>query len=237
MQGECPTHSSWTGTSAQSQREQMQEPWYLRVRRSKFCQRTTVHKTHACLSLDRLICLKRVPKASRNNLAQTFITVFDKISSQPDLLSHWCSLFTFIGRCLSVTKKDNNNSQSLASKVNERIRAFQSGEEAPATRDQKKARKPKLSTQSPSEELSKRVSVKIEASDIKGAIRVASSDEEMVDPSDPAVVDELRKKYPPRFNAVSSIPVPSSESPVVCRDSSVSEAIQSFPSGSVAGPD
>ena len=142
---------------------------------------------------DRLDCLKRVPKASRNNLARAFITVFDKICSQPDLLSHWCSLSTIIGKCLSVTKKANNNSQSLASKVNERIRAFESGEEAPATRDQKKARKPKPSTQSPSEELSKRVSVKIEASDIKGAIRVASSDEEMVDPGDPAVVDELRK--------------------------------------------
>ena len=185
---------------------------------------------------DRLDCLKRVPKASRNNLARAFITVFDKICSQPDLLSHWCSLFTLIGKCLSATKKDNNNSQSLAPKVNERIPAFQSSEEAPATRDQKKARKPKPSTQSPSEELSKRVSAKIEASDIKGAIRVASSDEEMVDPSDPAVVDELRKKHPPRSNAVSSIPVPSSESPVVCRVSSVSEAIQSFASGSAAGP-
>ena len=37
---------------------------------------------------DRLDCLMRVPKASRNNLARAFITVFDKMCSQPDLLSH-----------------------------------------------------------------------------------------------------------------------------------------------------
>ena len=93
-------------------------------------------------------------------------------------------------------KKDNNDSQSLASKVNERIRLFQSGQVTAQPQDRKKAREAKHS-QTPSEELSKRVSTKKEAFDIKGAIRVASSDEQMADSSDVSVANELEEKHPP----------------------------------------
>ena len=155
---------------------------------------------------------------------------------QPDNLSLWCRLFTLIGNCLSVPKKDNNDSQSLASEVNERIRLFQSGQVTAQPQDRKKARKATHS-QTPSDEMSKRVSRKIEAFDIKGAIRVASSDEQMADASDVSVVNELKEKHPPRSFCDINNPLPANESPVTCHPSDVRDAIQSFPFGSAAGPD
>ena len=53
--------------------------------------------------IDNIQCLKRVPKASRNNLARALIDVLNKVIAAPSELANWCSLHTLARNCLNST--------------------------------------------------------------------------------------------------------------------------------------
>ncbi len=99
--------------------------------------------------------------------------------SAPSELDNWCSLFTLAGKCLNVSKQDSKNNQTLATKVNELIRLFLAGH-ALVTEAKKTTQSRKHWTLP--EELGNRVATKIEAFDVRGAIRLAAYDRTMADP-------------------------------------------------------
>ena len=70
---------------------------------------------------------------------------------------------------------------------------------------------------------------------IRGAIRLAASDEKMADFSD-RVIQELKEKHPPR-QAKRSKQLNSEITPVNCSTREIKEANLFFPSGSAGGPD
>ena len=84
---------------------------------------------------------------------------------------------------------------SLATKVNERIGLFLTGQQpGEVPKDLKK--RPKAEARgdrtSPEQELGNLVGSKIEEFNVKGAIRIAASDEKIADSSDPKVIQELK---------------------------------------------
>ncbi len=93
-------------------------------------------------------------------------------------------------------------------------------------------------THNPDEGLAKRVSTKIEEGDIKGAIRLASSDDVLADFSD-ETYEALQSKHP-LIHPDSHIPSPPEMgAPNIFEVSRVDviQAIRSFPCGSAEGPD
>jgi len=85
------------------------------------------------------------------------------------------------------------------------------------------------------------ISEKLEEGDVRGAIRLASSDDSMA-PHDEKTLAELRLKHPPRRTVPIDGPLPlitqtSSNQPIAVQERDVIEAIKSFPAGSAGGVD
>ena len=104
----------------------------------------------------------------------------------------------------------------------------------PSTVRRRKLRKP----HNPDEGLAKRVSTKIEEGDIKGAIRLASSDDALADFSD-ETYEALRSKHPPTHpdSHIPSLPDMGAPDMLEVSRVDVIQAIRSFPCGSAGGPD
>ena len=120
---------------------------------------------------------------------------------------------------------------SLASKVNKALEAFPSNTRSKTvTRVRKQASEYKLAA---------RVSEKLEEGDIRGAIRLAASDD-TVAPRNDETFAALRLKHPVRAASLDGPPLPPSSSAPCClsvQESNIVDAIKSFPAGSAGGID
>ena len=143
----------------------------------------------------------------------------------------WNRLFQFATSCLRLPHRGNPH-QSLASKIKDQLRveALPSVHGNPSLSKRKKPR-------DPLEGLARQVSSKIEDGDVRGAIRLASSEDTLADFSDNTFT-ALQAKHPLSHPdcSISSLPKVSSGSLVVTAGV-VIRAIKSFPNSSAGGSD
>ena len=173
--------------------------------------------------------LSRIPKGARVNCSKAYCKVLNELVKNPDKKENWRALIFFAQNCLSNPNRGGRKKNSLATVVNKKIVDFEKG-----TVEKKKPQNPGKKKFKPPT-IANLVASKMAAADVKGAVRLASSDDSVLKPS-PEIKKKLEDKHPkppddtvmPPFN-----PLPG----VVCDRRSVLEGIRSFPPGSSGGPD
>ena len=170
--------------------------------------------------------LHRIPKASRPQLAPALTQVIKDVLAYNDI-SSWKRLMQFAGICLQRPKRAGKKSKSPASVVNGQLKNFLLGL-VPENQD--------YSANKPSE-LRKIVSAKLSDMDIRGAVRLLSSDAKLLS-STPETMEKLKKKHP-EAHTDTVLPLPPEEpgESLVCTREDVLKAIKSFRNGSGGGPD
>jgi hypothetical protein len=143
--------------------------------------------------------LKRLPRASRYPAASKLDGLLRDVVEDPDLVDRWVSLLIFAFQCFGVPgqRGGKRHLSSLASKVNTAIANFPIAS-PPAPNSHKPAGIKKRSTSS---DVAALVSSKLEEGDIRGAIRLAASDDTMA-PFDDVTAVALRDKHPARSPSV-----------------------------------
>ena len=178
--------------------------------------------------------LKRVPKASRTPAADKLAETLRQIVVDPDNIDKWRALMSFTFACFSIPgqRGGKRNLNSLASKINAAIASFPDVSEQVTSHQQKKSK----SRPSSDFNLASRVSSKLEDGDIRGAIRLAASDDALA-PFDDVTADGLRLKHPSRAVSTNPPPSPTNESCLFLHQADILAAIKSFMPGSASGPD
>ena len=177
--------------------------------------------------------VKRIPKASRIQAARAFKETIEKIIRNNDV-SSWDELMKFPMNCLRCPKRRGRKAPSLSTVINRQIRNHTEGIGA-ALASANQTRQP------PGEQdnLARSVMTKISLGDVRGAVRLISSDCKIIQPS-PAASFELQEKHPPQHSE-STLPWNLSDEERIesMRTSStaVKRAIDSFANGSSGGPD
>lgn len=193
--------------------------------------------------------LKYIPKASRIMAATKFTTVLDRIVADPDNVSLWQQFLMFTHSCFTVGERGGKrHSTTLATKVNNALSAFPTTGyrlQPPVVCNKKKTRIKPLNVNIDSN-LAARVSAKIEEGDVRGAVRLAVSDD-ILAPCTNAAADALRLLHPRRAAPVTGSPSPPEPNVINVNDSmrsvltlsveDIAEAIKSFPAGSAGGLD
>ena len=145
--------------------------------------------------------LKHIPKASRSLAAEKLASLLERLISTPDNIELWSQLFRFGNSCFRVPgeRGGKRHLSSLASKVNRAISDF------PAISFTKQNKsipaKARIRT-NPS--LASCVSAKIEEGDIRGAVRLAISDESFA-PQNAETPNALKLLHPPRFSQAATV--------------------------------
>ena len=190
---------------------------------------------------ERCRLLKRIPKASRTLAAEKLAAVLSRIVANPDDVSAWSDLLYFSFACFAVPggRGGKNHQSSLTSKFNSALNAYPNRQELASRSSQSKSKISKRKTTT-AENIASRISEKLEEGDVRGAIRIAASDDTLARP-DEKTLDALRVKHPPRMTA-SSDSLPSTDSqnnspPLVVQERAIIDAIKSFPAGSAGGVD
>jgi hypothetical protein len=186
--------------------------------------------------------LKYIPKASRSFAAGKLSVILDRIVSAPDNMEAWRQLLLFTYCCFGVRERGGKKHRSsLATKVNKSMSDFPIV--APAVRQVKpiNANKKKSKLLNVISNLAARVSAKLEEGDIRGAVRMAASNDTIA-PYDDETVAALRQLHPQRAVSVNGVsqPLDVNNSPVadlILSDNDIIAAITSFPTGSAGGLD
>jgi hypothetical protein len=148
----------------------------------------------------------------------------------------WGKLLSFSYWGLKRPNKDDETGKnvSLTSKVKFQVLAFMENENLPAPLTNHNTGRIK----SKESELKKRVSAKLMDGDVKGAVRLLTSDEEQA-PHDDRTFALLAEKHPPTPIDL-SLPQPADNNfapPVQVGEEEVRKALASFRPGSAGGPD
>ena len=133
--------------------------------------------------------LKQIPRASRHLAASKLASILVDVSQKNDSES-WGHLFNFSSRCLAVPKRGGHR-RSLASAVNVQLRE----ESYPLPSQFRQSSKHHFPKDSASN-LAKRVSSKLEEGDVRGAVRIASSEDTLAELNE--TLSSLRAKHPPQ---------------------------------------
>ena len=169
--------------------------------------------------------LKRIPKGSRPKAAKTLSQILQKIIQKNDNAS-WQSLFQFARSCLGGTKRGGKKNKSHATIVNKRLENFTVGIQEPNLVTKKNFQPSTIKN---------RVGAKMASADISGAVKVLSSNNKILEPSE-EVVQKLKEKHPDR-HFLSEMPEHSNTESVLIGKEDLKRAISSFPNGSSGGPD
>ena len=175
--------------------------------------------------------LKRVPKASRIPAADKLAATLRQVVADPDNVEKWVDLLSFSYACFGVPgqRGGERHRATLASKVNTAIAGF------PTVPPRVQQQKP-FKSGSSSDNLAKRVASKLADGDVRGAIRLAASDDTMA-PFDDVTAEALRTKHPSRAASDVPPPTPSTDNCLSLQESDILAAIKSFMPGSAGGCD
>ena len=136
----------------------------------------------------------------------------------------------FPGLCLGETKRAGKKSRSGASIVNGRLRQLREGQEPTNIPEARQSR-----SKEPSH-ISGAVASKLLEMDVRGAVRLLSSDDKLLS-STPDTLSKLQEKHPgPHRNTSWPLP-PENPDPMICTRDDIKNAIKSFRNGAGAGPD
>jgi Reverse transcriptase (RNA-dependent DNA polymerase) len=180
--------------------------------------------------------LKRLPRGVRQRAATFFEERVRDVVNHPTDRNSWARLLEF-GCCLGQPERGGKR-QNLTKKVLDQIERGVSGVRATspaAPSGRKKLPKASVSGGNQDSDAAKRASIKLDAGDIRGAVRALCSDEVIASPG-PATLQSLVDKHPPTPANRRAIPA-ASVSPLTANSTDVSKAIRSFTPGSSGGPD
>ena len=188
----------------------------------------------------RVSVVKYIPKASRLLAAAKLTTIIDRIVTNSNNIDAWKQLLLFTFSCFGTTQRGGKRHRSsLATKVNKALSEYLSVGHQPQPTPSSKERKNAMNDLN---KLAARVSAKIEEGDVRGAVRLAVSNDTLA-PYGDATAAALRQLHPPRATPTASFPpspsdgVGSSFAALTLTDSDIAAAIKSFPAGSAGGLD
>ena len=186
------------------------------------------------INFSKIPILNRVPKGARNQAAAALST---SIRSACDSIStiDWQKLFRFSSICLRKPKRGGKRRPSLTSSVLSNINNYLTDPLAPLEPSNKGTRH----TSEGEDARAKLAGKKIANGDIKGAIRVLSSNDSIL-PFDESTLSTLKAKHPSRHSDSKMPDCPSTESvanALQLTEEQVRRAIMSFPGGSAGGSD
>ena len=173
--------------------------------------------------------IKQIPKASRIQAGKSFAEILRRVILKNDLES-WGELFRFARDFFGTPNRGGKKRKSLATLINERLQGQQpkqSKRPAPVKKAKKKEGGPNYKTMTAN---------KLKQCDIKGAIRVISSDDKIL-PVTKENRDKLEKKHPKPHKDTVMPEGPGDMQGSICDKNDVIQAIKSFKNGSAAGPD
>ncbi len=175
--------------------------------------------------------IKQIPKASRIQAGKSFAEVLRRVILFNDLES-WGNLFRFARDFFGKPNRGGAKRKSLSTLINERLlgkgqKSVQSKKPAPVKTSNQRKNGPNFKTLTAD---------KLRVCDIRGAIRIISSDDKIL-----PVTEENRKKLEekhPKPHKDTVMPEgPGDMQGTICEKKDVVQAIQSFKNGSAAGPD
>lgn len=178
----------------------------------------------------------RVPKASRIQAATALQCLIAEVCNSNSQES-WKKLFSFPSQCLFKPKVKKRHQQNLSSIINKRIAAYLSLSSDIVNENVSPSYK-SASTES-RKHRANLAQKKIEKGDVKGAVRIISSDEQLSHYSD-ETLQKLKKKHPltnPNREYLANPSDGSFQEAIQCDEKQVREAIYSFAPGSASGPD
>ena len=179
--------------------------------------------------------LKRIPRASRGLAAKKLTSLLDSVVANNNS-SSWLRLLHFAQCSLQIPVRQKEK-LSLASIVNKQIR---NGCLPPHVVTLVPGRKRRVNkVKDPLEILAGKVSAKLEEGDLRGAVRLACSEETIAEYSD-ETFSALQAKHPhPSADSVITPLVSQNEifDKLSVSDSCIAYAIRSFFRGSAGGPD
>lgn len=191
--------------------------------------------------------LKRIPKASRIQAADKLSSLLSVVTANSDDVNSWIQLLMFTKCCLKVP--DNRGGKklfdtSLATKVNKNIAAFPSSISIEVQSSDSYRQNQKSSHKvDPQQFLARRVSEKIEDGDVRGAIRLAASDDHLA-PVNSTTLAALQAKHPSKAQTSSDCRLHADQmtasnvnSSLTVQRENILAAIRSFPNGSAGGLD
>ena len=174
------------------------------------------------------LVVKRIPKASRIPAGKGFTEVLKSVTTENNK-DAWEKFVRFPRSCFQKPKRAGTKKLNLPSNINKRLESFKNNSLVVS-----KPPTPKNSLD-PDLVLKKAVTAKIQMFDIKGAVRIASSNDVILKPS-PEVKKRLQEKQPAPKHSPEDIPDPKDVTDcIVCTKEDVRKGIQSFPNGSGAG--
>lgn len=175
--------------------------------------------TKLCFLKKNVIILKRIPRAARRTAALKLSSILESCCTHNDL-KHWAILLTFVysNFCLPVKKTKHSLATSIKKNLNSAIK-----DSLPY-----KKRNFKQSL------LSTRIEAKVADGDIRGAVKILSS-QDTLSPASEETLKKLMDKHPQchRQFKCSNVEV---ENMSVCEED-VKLALSSFPNGSSGGMD
>jgi hypothetical protein len=174
--------------------------------------------------------LTRVPKGSRKQVCDALTKIVKATTRDTANMERWYDLLAFTRTCLKNPKRGGKKNINLTTTINRQTTSCTEGSwrsfnEEPVAKPRKKAGKV---------DNNKIVSRKINAGDVKGAVRLAASSDGLA-PFNEETYQRLLKKHPS-----GPTPTPSQEptpGPGQVTPQIVKKAIDSFPPGSAGGPD
>ena len=188
------------------------------------------------LSFQRCSVLDYVPKGSRKKAAQALSSIINN-ACESESPQDWRKLFRFAAFCFKKPKRGGKHQPSLTTLVNRQIDAFLTDSFRPVE-PASKLNNSSSKKKEGDDIRAKLVAKKLANSDIKGAVRILSSDDRFL-PFDDDTLSKLRAKHPPPHpdSCTPDSPDNSAVTALQLTESQVLKAIQSFPGGSAGGCD
>lgn len=181
--------------------------------------------------------IRRVPQSVRIPIALELGSLLHECAVENSANS-WKRLLTFPHAVLDRSGP-RNRKQSLSSRLRSNISAWKSQSHDtpnPPTKNTASRRVTSSDSQKDSSaRRSRQVEAKVADGDIRGAVRLLSSSEDIAEFST-STLQALKLKHPARSSPL-TIPEPPPTPPLVVTDKEVKKAIVSFPPGSAGGPD
>ena len=181
-----------------------------------------------------------MPKASRIQAAKALTEALEQVVIKNSLTA-WQRLFDFASQCLSKPSRGGKKSKSMAAVVNKQIKDFTEHKlvEKNASQNTSNNRKKSKHSSTEGQLISNMVSSKLGMGDVKGAVRILSSDATVLDRT-PEIVEKLKSKHPDLHKDSNFPAAPTESESLKSLTVSVEDAkrcISSFKNGSSAGPD
>ena len=178
--------------------------------------------------------LKFIPKVSRTNFALALSSAISKIISNPSDVDNWRWLLLMPKICLKAPPRAGQQKTSLANLVNRQIGNFCQNEDLTSLLGAHKARK--FSKEMKGSARPDLICSKIDEGNIRGAIHMASTADEL-EPPRIRSLEVLKTKHPEAPNDRRPFSTPGDDTdPLQISIELARDAINSFAPGSVSGP-